>query len=240
MGLARTFVPGLTLLVGLSCSVGAETSSSTTFGPAPGENPEPMTTTGAQEDSTTFAEVEESSDGFFTTGTVDDGTTGMVDDGTTDDDAGEDSSGDDGGSVDVCVNTTTCPAAAVIGGVSGDTSSASLLETGTEPVWLAFQVSEDDSDIEGASMSFTATLTSPPGADFDLYVYRSVEGGVSGCSGFLQQATTLGLDVVTMNWGEGLVANGIDDDVWVAVEIVAKTDVCAPPQEWTLTVQGDT
>jgi hypothetical protein len=115
------------------------------------------------------------------------------------------------------------------------------MESGSEPVWLEFQVSEDDGSVVGASVSFTATLVSPPGADFDLFVYRGIEGGATGCGGFGEQSTNAGSqDAVEMSWGEGGVANGIDDGAWVAVEIRAKNDECAPPEEWTLTIEGNT
>lgn len=150
------------------------------------------------------------------------------------------STGDDTGMPPACVNALTCPTATVLGMVSGDESSPSLEADGSEPTWLAFQVTEDNDSALGEDLSFTATLQSPPGYDFDLYVYRGADGASNGCNGTLQQSTAAsGMDVVSMSWGEGAVANGGDDRRWIAVEIVAKNDMCDPGATWTLTIDGD-
>jgi len=154
---------------------------------------------------------------------------------------GEDESTSDGGSVDECPNQTTCPMAEVIGEVSGDEGSRPIVFDGTEPTWVSFQVTEDNDSVTGEALEFTATLTSPVGFDFDLYVYRGPSGAGSGCGGQLEQSTSAGADdVVHMSWGEGGVANGGDERAWIAVEIVAKNGMCDPLAQWWLTIDGDT
>ena len=151
---------------------------------------------------------------------------------------GESSS--DSGEPTMCVQADTCATATVIGMVSGDKDSDPIQIMGNEPRWLTFQVTEDDDSIAGENVAFTATLDSPGGADFDLYVYRGPSNGTTGCNGTADDSTSSGpQDVVHMSWGEGGVANGGDDRAWIAVEIVPKTD-CDGIAMWTLTVEGDT
>lgn len=232
------------MTLAMGCAGGADPDSPFGSPAAPGGTPtENVTTSGGGESTstgveemTTTGEVEGEG---TTTGSLDDGTTGPASDESTGE-MGEESSGDDG-PMSTCNDGGVCASAMSIGTVSGDLASTDLQISGAHPDWITFRVTEDDDDIDGAAMSFTVSLASPGGTDFDLYVYRSVEGGTSGCGGFLQQSTNLaGLDAVSMNWGEALLANGVDDSVWVAVEIVEKTDSCMPPSEWTLSVQGDT
>lgn len=141
----------------------------------------------------------------------------------------------------MCPQLATCATATVIGQVSGDTASPDLGVDGTEPTWVSLQVTEDNDALTGEAVSFTATLASPPGVDFDLYVYRGASGGSTGCGGVAQQSTSAGpTDVVHMSWGEGGVANGIDDRAWVAIEIRPKADVCDDMASWVLTIEGGT
>jgi hypothetical protein len=109
------------------------------------------------------------------------------------------------------------------------------------PTWVSFFVTEDNESAIGEALSFTATLTSPAGFDFDLYVYRGDSNASNGCGGTLVQSTaSSGMDVVTMNWGEGAVANGSDDGAWIAVEVVSKDGTCDENASWTLYIDGDT
>lgn len=185
-----------------------------------------------EDDSTTTTGVAE-------TGMDDSTSTGSIVEGSSSSSGG--STGDDTSTPPACDNALTCQTATVLGMVSGDEASPDLQADGSEPTWVAFQVTEDNESALGEALSFTATLQSPPGYDFDLYVYRGAEGASNGCNGTLQQSTAAsGIDVVSMSWGEGAVANGADDRRWIAVEIVAKNDMCDPEATWTLTIEGDT
>jgi len=228
------------LVLGFACAAGVENPETTL---APPGGPAPATGSNESED--------DDPDGFdddpfpdpdpidTTTGfPPDETTTGVGDETTMGPPAGETT--DDGGPMGDCPNLDTCQGASGIGLVSGDESSRTIGASGSESTWIEFQVTENDDALVGAAMSFTATLSSPAGADFDLYVYRGMEGGNTGCNGFMQQSTSAGSqDAVSMTWGEGVVPNGLDDGVWVAVEIRAKDDMCAPGQQWMLTVEGN-
>jgi hypothetical protein len=230
-----------TLALGVACAAGVE-NPDTTFGPAPPGGPAPATA-GDEESESDDDPFPDPDPIDTTTGAPPPGSTSFGDETTSFGDetgpAPDDTTG--GGPVGDCPNLATCAGATGIGLVSGDEGSQTIGTSGSEPTWIRFQVTETDDSLVGAAMSFTVTLTSPAGANFDLYVYRSMEGGSTGCNGFMQQSSNAGpLDAVSMTWGEGFAANGIDDGVWVAVEIRAKDDMCAPPQEWTLTVEGNT
>ncbi|MBK8238745.1 MAG: hypothetical protein IPK74_24730 [Deltaproteobacteria bacterium] len=156
-------------------------------------------------------------------------------------DGSDGSSSSSGGDTPSCPQLATCATATVIGQVSGDAASPLLGAEGSEPTWISLQVTEDNDALTGEAVSFTATLDSPPGADFDLFVYRGAAGGSTGCGGVAQQSTSAGpSDVVHMSWGEAGVANGIDDRAWVAIEIRPKADACDGLATWVLTVEGDT
>jgi hypothetical protein len=228
-------------LLALGCAVGVDNPTATTFGPAPVSGPA-SATSDEESDDDPFPDPDpiDTSTGWADAASFDDGTT-VGDDATAGDDA---TTGDDsttGEPTGDCPNLATCQGATGLGLVSGDQGSQMLETSGSEPTWITFRVVETDDSLIGAALSFTATLTSPAGANFDLYVYRGIEGGNTGCNGIMQQSTNAGAqDVVAMSWGEGLVPNGLDDSAWVAVEIRAKNDMCAPPQQWTLVVRGNT
>lgn len=228
--------------LGLGCAGGVE-NPDTTFGPPGG--PVPATSSDESEGD----ELDSDEDPFpdpdpidTTTGfpPPDETTTGIGDGTTSSEPPPGDSTTDDGGPTGDCPNVDTCQGASGIGLVSGDSGSDTIGAGGSEPTWLEFQVTENDDSLVGAQLSFTVTLLSPAGADFDLYVYRSGAGGASGCNGTMQSSMSAGSqDAVSMTWGEGVVPNGLDDGVWVAVEIREKNDVCSA-QEWVLQVEGNT
>lgn len=229
-------VPGLAF----GCAQGVEDMKGNPFGVSDSVG---EASTGAADSSSTTSGSSSEDEGTSSDGDEEGpgSTSGVVS--TTDPDTGSDdgSSSDDGSGPIMCQNHLTCAGAMVIGGVSGDEPSAPLNASGDEPTWLAFQVSENNNDISGEKLTFTATLTSPAGLDFDLYVFRGPAGGTSGCGGTQSQSTNAAaIDSVYMEWGEGTLANNADDDAWIAVEVRAKNGFCEPGLEWTLTVTGDT
>jgi hypothetical protein len=227
-----------------SCAAGVEGDGSP-FGTVPSTQESTGDDGSTSSDVITTGITESASDsGIETTGasTGDDAESTTGDDGSSTGEPDDGSStGDDTGSSVACSNALTCATASVLGMVSGDESSPNLQAMGTEPTWLAFRVSEDNDSPIGESLSFTATLQSPAGYDFDLYVWRGADGASNGCNGTLQQSTAAsGPDVVHMDWGEAGVANGSDDGRWIAVEIRSKDGICDPNAAWTLLVEGDT
>lgn len=203
-------------------------------------------------------DADSTSEGPFTTGiNPPDDTTTTTDDSTTTDDeesdgstgstsggrqesSGDDTSSDSDTSVETfpCDFPTTCNGAPTLGGVSGDTTVPSVSETGTEPIWLQVEVSENDSGILGSAMSVTLDLTST-GGDWDIRAYLGDPGDANGCGGLEAESRTTGADSVRFDWGEGAVANNADDDAVVAVEIFPKADECTVGSSWSLTVTGN-
>jgi hypothetical protein len=163
-----------------------------------------------------------------------------TDTGGNDDTAGD--SSESGGQLLVCEDPGACQGAVNLGNVSGDRDSPTLTTSGSQPAWIRFRVTEDDHDIGGEDLKFTATLSSPAEVDFDLYVYRGPEGGTTGCGGTLESSTLVGADdSVSMEWGEGGgLANGDEDAAWIAVEIRSPGGMCDPAASWELTIAGDT
>jgi hypothetical protein len=84
-------------------------------------------------------------------------------------------------------------------------------------------------------LSYTATLASPPGAQYDLFVYTGDDYGPI-CSGPQQAAGTPA--TFTDTWGDTI---GVDDSTWITFEVRhASGDACGPSDLWTLTVRGHT
>lgn len=219
------------------------------------DSADPMTsgddslTTGISDSATSEAGSDEGSSGTpqgSTTGMAEtttgpETTTGIGSGSSGGDESSTGAASDDTGAEPMCPNPLTCQTAMVLGQVSGDEASPDLVTQGSESTWLSFQVTEDNDSVSGENVAFTATLQSPAGYDFDLYVWRGAEGATNGCNGTAQQSTAAnGVDVVSMSWGEGGVANGADDRRWIAVEIVPKNDMCDPGSQWVLTIEGDT
>lgn len=227
-----------------ACAAGADAEGDN-FGPPPstvsvsqGDGTGEGSSTGDDKEET-GGESEPAMDGSTDDGLADDTAAASTGEGGSTGDEGG-STGDDGSGM-ACDNELTCAAADPIGGVAGDESTPQIVVTGDTPTWVTFQVSENNSDFTGETLSFRVTLASPATADFDLYVFRGPEGGSSGCGGTTMQSTNAaGTDMVQMEWGEGALANNVDDGVWVAVEVRAKNGTCDPPAQWTLTVAGDT
>lgn len=183
-----------------------------------------------------------------TTGFSDATTRGEEDDGSTSSTSGgaqESSDGDSSTSSDTnaetfpCDAPTTCNSAGNLGGVSGDTPVPSLNETGTEPIWLQIEISENNSSPLGAEMSVTLDLTSV-GGDWDMRAYLGDPGDANGCGGIEAASETTSADSIRFEWGEGgPLANNNDDDAFVAVEIFPKADECTVGSSWSLTVTGN-
>lgn len=186
-------------------------------------------------------------EGSSSTGERDDETTTGEPEGSSSGDAGSDSDSDDSatsttgnGNTFPCDFPTTCNGSDTLGGVAGDTATPPVTETGSEPIWLQVQVSENDSGVFANDMEVTIQLVSD-GADFDLRAYLGGIGDTNGCGGNEQRSETSGVDTVSFTWGEtGTFANNDDDGTFVAIEIFPKDDVCTVGASWALTVTGNT
>ncbi len=118
-----------------------------------------------------------------------------------------------------------------LGSVSGDTGSDVLSDSWYNEEFRRFTITEDNNQI--VYLSATIQLDSPPGTDFDLYVYclscggtlagSSTNGGLSGHS-----------DTVTVRRDDTW---GVADDFKVIVEVRhVDSTVCA---YWNLTITGN-
>ena len=91
-------------------------------------------------------------------------------------------------------------------------------------------------------MIFTATLTSPPGMNYDLYAYLGSSVGDIQCTTVKGQSTNPAgqTDQVTFQWGEtGGIANGSDDSATVMIEVRWVSGACSTAQNWSLSAHGD-
>ena len=141
-----------------------------------------------------------------------------------------------------CDAPADCMHAADLGQVSGDTTGPGVNATGSTSKWLAVRVTEDDQGILGVPLNVTANLTSPPGANFDLFLYMDPAGTPSTrmCTGAPVASSTKasGVDTATHSWGESVTANNGDDTRIVSIEVRHVSGACAPGATWSLTVTG--
>lgn len=151
-------------------------------------------------------------------------------------------SGGGGGGTTSCTSPNVCSGATDLGSVSGDTGADVKTASGSGSQWFTVRVTENDSSISALSLLVKAELTSPPGTNFDVFVY--VAGGSSGqeCSAVNSSSTNAsGLDSATSEFGEsGVFSNGSDDSRTVSVEVRWVSGTCSAAAPWALTIRGDT
>lgn len=164
--------------------------------------------------------------------------------GTAAPDAGADAGGDaggGGGGGGSCAATNTCMLSTDLGAVSGDKGTDVKTAEGSGSKWFKVRVTEDSSSVLGDSLEMKAELTSPAGANYDLYVYVPSSDTIE-CSAVTKSSTLTGtLDTAGVEFGEGGgVANGSDDDRTVTVEVRHASGPCDPAAKWKLTITGNT
>ncbi len=158
---------------------------------------------------------------------------------------GDDASGDDGGNATCSMSPDQCVAGATsLGSVAGDESGSTVSASGYTSEWLRLDETEQDSSPVGKPMIFTATLTSPPGMNYDLYAYLGASGGVGNieCTTVKGQSTNPAgeQDQISFQWGEtGGIANGSDDSATVMIEVRWVSGACSTAQNWSLSAHGD-
>lgn len=130
-----------------------------------------------------------------------------------------------------------CPNAEVLQAIAGDEGSDSVTRTGTTSKWFSVLVEEAVSDpFDYPDLSYTATLTSPPGATYGLFVYPGNSSGPT-CFAGAQQGTGNPAKV-SDSWGDTPV---LDDSTWITIEVRHLSgNACTPSDQWTLKVQGHT
>jgi hypothetical protein len=144
------------------------------------------------------------------------------------------------GASNTCASAATCPAAMMLGSVSGDTGNAKLGAMGHQSAWFRVRVTENDSDILGLTLRAAAKLTSPTGSDFDVFVYVNTGSDVVECSTTIGTTTTNGtVNETRAEWGEGTIPNGSDDGRDISLEVRPISTSCAPDRMWQLEVEGN-
>lgn len=142
--------------------------------------------------------------------------------------------------VDLCPSAVTCQTAALLGQVSGDTGNQKLTAMGYQAAWFRVRVTEDNNGIVGLTLRGAAKLTSPAGVDFDVFVYLDTGSDVIACTTPTGTMTTAGgVEQTRVEWGEGSIPNGIDDDRTLSIEVRPISGACAPGQPWQLEIEGN-
>lgn len=158
-------------------------------------------------------------------------------------------SGGSGGCTGDCSLKNTCFSAYNIGEISGDekpdTSPIpySVSHSDCRSKWLRLRVSELNTTIWPEELSVTLSLESPPGMNFDLFVYVNLEEDLVECT-TLHSASVLPAgqrDSIRLSWGEaGIFANGMKDCRWISIEVRHVSGECATDSNWTLKAVGRT
>jgi hypothetical protein len=128
--------------------------------------------------------------------------------------------------------SNACATAADPGSVCGDDGSdLAGPVSGFESKWFKVRVRECSN--WDSNLSVYATLQSPPGADYDLYLYRACGGQPKASSTLGPGATDSAHEYQSDDWGN-------DDDFDLFVEVRFKpgsgSDLCG---SWTLNVYGN-
>jgi len=205
-----------------------------TTGISGADDSEDSTTAG---DTSTTGEDVTSGDGTSGDATTASDETSTGDGSTTGTDDTDTEDGTDG--CDLITPDATCETAATLGSVSGDRGSE-VDETGSGSTWRLVEVQETSGSIFEQDLSYTVALESPPGVDYDLFVYQGPQGGEPDCGATAIQGTANGtLETVSADWDDDQGIGGEDDGLWLAIEIVnVSGSDCAA--QWTLTVTGGT
>lgn len=130
----------------------------------------------------------------------------------------------------------TCSGSEVMSAISGDKDNDTRIVKGTTSKWFKVMVNEAVSSIISfPQLSYTASLTTPAGMDFDLFEYDGTMASPS-CAGNPKHA--LGNpESVSDSWGDTL---NFDDTRWITLEVRYISGEMCPSDQWTLTVKGHT
>lgn len=146
-------------------------------------------------------------------------------------------------SLDPC-KTNTCALAKNIGSISGDEKGPAKTITGATSQWFTIEVQETVTGFLSSStdLSLAATLTSPAGKNFDLFVYVPDGGGTKECHLPDQKSeNTTGDDKATVGWGDTFASSDtrtVSIEVREIVDPTAPAAACDPTAKWTLKLEG--
>jgi hypothetical protein len=141
-----------------------------------------------------------------------------------------------------CDYPNTCQTATDMGSIQADDGSATKTYEGTTSRWVGIRVTEDDNGPRAHTMKVMATLTVPPGTNYDLYMYMDTGSDTVTCSKLDKKSTGAGTatESVEEQWGEsGFFANGGDDSRPIRFEVRHIAGACSPTAKWKLVVAGN-
>ncbi len=133
-----------------------------------------------------------------------------------------------------------CATAEILPAIAGDQSGPSITRKGDSSKWFKVHIQEQDSSISETDLSYTVSLVSPPGMDYNLKVHQGPQDGnpdwnVSPLNGSGNPESVSG------SWDDDQGFGGEDDSVWLSIEVeYVSGSACGPNAEWTLTVTGHT
>lgn len=140
-----------------------------------------------------------------------------------------------------CPKTNDCQTATNLGTLSADTGDGSTLTaSGGGQEFFVLRATEDNHNVIGEALELKATLTVPPGSDFDLYAYVDTQTDTSPCPLTPTQASANGpgtAEEIIITWGDGITGSGDNDSRDVVIEVRFGGFSCEG--EWALGVQGD-
>ncbi len=133
-----------------------------------------------------------------------------------------------------------CAGAEPLPAIAGDEGSPSATRNGHTNKWFKIHIEEQDSGIGGVDLSYTVSLTSPPGVVYSLKVYPGAEDGPADCNAGV--VTGIGNPPsVHASWDDDQGFGGEDDSKWLIIEIThVSGELCSSSDNWTLLVQGNT
>lgn len=145
----------------------------------------------------------------------------------------------DSGPVMSCAPATnTCLNAIDLGAIRADEGGDVATRSGAATTWFKLRATEGDTGGPGGKrMKIRATVTSPAGANFDVFVHLAGDGSSTNCTTPTSSSTTaVATEQAQVEWGETSLFNGDEDDRWVTIEVRWVSGTCAASSNFTLTV----
>lgn len=150
-----------------------------------------------------------------------------------------------GGAGGACVfdHVETCETAELLPSIAGDESNFPTERSGTSSRWFQVQIREEVGSVFEEDLSYTVTLTSAPGTDYDLIIHQGGQDDPPNCNATAKLGVDQGGGVETVHdsWDDDQGIGGEDDHVWLNIEVryVSGTE-CDGNAEWVLQIQGHT
>lgn len=128
-----------------------------------------------------------------------------------------------------------CAGADQLPSIDGDESQDMRTATGRTSAWFDIFVADTATFGFDWQLSYTATLESPPGTSYGLFIYTG-DGSGPNCSATPIEGTG-DPPSVSDAWADSFSA---DDSRWLSVEVrYLSGNACGPSDLWTLTMAGN-